>query len=122
MDSDRAASVMPICALSNTRAASSLVQNSIPGTCHHRPSAAEDADALEGGGRPEKRPASEQTHLCSISAFSNLAYCMRAGAALSKLSPLRVQERDECRAGLRDLASGLRRGKLRNGARLEQML
>ena len=117
MDSDRAASV------SDTRAASSLVRNSsIPGTCHHRPRAAEDADALEGGGRPAKRLASKQTHLCSISAFSNLAYCMRAGAALSKRSPVRVQERDECRVGLRDLASGLRRGKLRNGARLEQML
>ena len=76
MDSDRAASVMPICALSNTRAASSLVRK-----------------------RPEKRPASEQTHLCSISAFSNLAYCMRAGAALSMRSPVRVQEagRVSCR-------------------------
>ena len=73
-------------------------------------------------GVPKKRPASEQTHLCSISAFSNLAYCMRAGTALSKRSPVRVQERDECRADLRDLASGLRRGKLRNGARLEQIL
>ena len=120
MISDRS----PICALSNTRAASSLVRNSsIPGTCHHRPSAAADADALEGGGHPEKKDPLQNRPISVASVlFSNLAYCMRAGAALSKRSPVRVQERDECRAGLRDLASGLRRGKLRNGARLEQML